>query len=207
MNITPVQNSNKASFGSVNLIQVSKTAFKHPDDLNLAYKEFNTAVNTTTGEVNDLIGTIFNLIGMGKKTNKTITYLEQSPAYFLLGKEMKKSGYTKVSWMSKETGIPIAEPLSPDHHSFTILTKEQKDKASPFASAVNRILQYKRIIDETVAITKQGKGHIVDSMWTTAKINQLATEQMRPVLRGQPVNKFVIDDLSQLPTVFEKIEY
>lgn len=207
MNITPVQNNNQTSFGSVNLVQVSKKAFRNPDDLKLAYKEFNKAVNKTTREVNDVIGTIFNLIGKGQKTNKTVTYLEESPAYFGIVEQLKKSGGYSTSWLSQNTGIPIAEPLSPNHHSFTILTKEQKDEASPLFSSKNIFSLMKKIINEGIQKVKSGEKSTIESTWTSAKMNQILAEQIKPVTEGQSVHKFVIDDLSQLPKVFEQIEY
>lgn len=206
MNITPVQNNNQKSFGSVNLVQVSKKAFRNPEDLFAVNKQFTNATNKLTGEVNYKLGTVLNLFGLGKKSNKTVTYLEQ-PGYAVIARELKKSGGCSTSWLSQNTGIPIAEPLSPSHHSFTVLTKEQKDGASPLFSAKNMFALMKKVINEGFQKLKSGEKSTIESTWTSARINQILIERIKPITDGQPVHKFVIDDLSQLPKVFEQIEY
>ncbi|MFA7657848.1 MAG: hypothetical protein WCY19_00270 [Candidatus Gastranaerophilaceae bacterium] len=206
MNVTPVQNNNQASFGSVNLVQVSRKAFKNPEDLVAVSKQFNNATIKVTNEVNSKLGTVLSLCGLGKKFNKTVVYLEQ-PGYANIAEELKKIGGYSTSWLSRNTGIPIAEPLSQSHHSFTVLTKEQKDGASHLLFAKNIFALTKKVINEGLQKVSSGEKSKVEGTWAAARLNQLLSEQLNPILEGQPVHKFVIDDLSQLPKVFEQIEY
>lgn len=207
MNITPIQNNYQQKFGSYNIIQVSKSAFKNPEDAILAYKEFNRAVNKTTREVNNFIGTIFTLIGKGNKTNKTFTYLEESPAYPLIMNHLKKSGNFSISWLSQNTEIPITEPLSPNHHSFTILTKKQKDEASPLFSGRKFFELIKTTTSEVTQKINNNPKIKIDQNWANARMNQLYAEQIKPIIEGEPVHKFVINDFSELPEIFKQIDY
>lgn len=200
-NFTRVQNKRQTSFGSVNLIQVSKKAFRNPDDASDVFEEFNKVVNRTTGEVGDFVGRIFNLVGKGHITNKTFTYFEESPAYYKVMETLQQNRRYSISWLSQNIGIPIAEPLSPAYHSFTILTKEQKDKASPLYSAKNLLAMTKKILNERTPDV------ISSGIWGLARMNQIFAEQLSPIIASKPVHKFVIDDLSQLPKVFEQIDY
>jgi len=200
MKIMPMQNNNKpVNFRSVNRIMVLKTAFPNTDSPIDVFKKFNKAVNKTTGEVNDFVGMIFNLLGLGSITNKTFTYFEESPQYHYIIQELKECGASSIFWLRQHTRIPIAEPLSPNYYSFTVLTKEQKDKASVLYSMKNIWAGWK-----TMNSDEENKA---EKIWQLAKANQLLTEQLSPIVEGQPIHEFRLKNLSELPEAFKQIEY
>lgn len=202
MNITPYQNNNQLNFGSVNLIQVSKKAFKNPDNAKAAAIEFTKKANKATGE--NILSGLLTLMGIGKKHTKHISYLEQ-PGHTVIEESLRKNGNYSINWLSQNTDIPIKKSLSSEHHSFTILTKEHKDKASPILGLKNTMKIVKQTLKEGKKFSKNQKD--MEDLWLSARLNQIYNEQLEPIIKNEPVNKFVIDDLRDLPKVFEKIDY
>lgn len=205
MNISTCQNNNRTSFGSVNLIQVSKKAFRTSEDSRATRKEFNTAVKTITGEANNKLGKILRLFGFGNN-NKTVNFLEYH-GYERIVEELKKIGDYSLSWFSQHKGLPIAGPLHQDYHSFTVLTKEHKNAANPLFSLKNMFQLGKNVHADAKARLRNGEKVKIDSTWSLIRTSQLFSEQIRAITDGEPVHKFVIDDLSELPKVFEQIDY
>lgn len=207
MKITPNQNNAQLNFGSVNLVQVSKKAFKNPDDLIGVSKIFDNAVSKETGEMNVKLATALTLLGFGKKSTKALTFLEQ-PCYPNMVSELKKEGsHLSLSWLSQHLGIPIAKPLSETHHSFYVYTKEQKDASSGLFSAKQMYTFLKGILKEGFENIKAGKSDNIKPVWTATKLNEKILNELKPIITNEPVHKFVIDDLSELPKVFKEIDY
>lgn len=206
MKITSYQNNNKTSFGSVNIIQVSKKAFNNSEDYIAINEEFHEAANKITREVGGKLNLVLNLLGLGKKSNKIISYLEE-PGYIGIMKELKKSGNYSLSWLRQNTGFPIAENLSEGYHSFTVLTKKHKDASSSLVSTKGLFEVWKKIIKEEIQEVRNGKKTKTAPVLTAAKINQAISEKIKPIIDGEPVNKFIIEDLSELPNVFKQIDY
>lgn len=188
------------------MIQISKKAFNTPNDYNAISKEFTDAVNKITGEVNNRLSFILNLLGLGKKNTKTVLYLE-SPGYEGVMKELKKRGNPDLDWLRLNTKIPIAGPFSEDYHSFTVLTKEHKDASSPLFSGKGMFETGKNILSEGIKAIINGRKTEIEPTWIAAKINQIFSEKINLITDGVPVKKFVIDDLSELPEVFKQIDY
>jgi len=207
MNITPIPN-NRQNFGSVNIIQVSKKAFKNPEDLNSVCDEFSKAISNITGETNNAyVSALINFVGLGKKCLKSVNFLE-SPGHANVINDLKEAGGHSIDWLSQYTGIKIPKPMSENHHSFFILTEQQKD------AAYKNIFSIKNIINlainasiEDKARVKSGAMPELGNVRISARIHQQLIEKIKPIIKNEPIHKAAIDDLSQLPKVFEQIDY
>jgi len=219
MNITPSQNRNQINFGSVNLIQISKKAFQEPENLKLVSKTFDKTADKITGEfigkIPKPIATILTLLGLAKKGTKTGVYLE-SPLYRLILKDSQ--GPYSLNWHCRNLGVPVLEPLNENYHSFYVHTKENKDYfLSLFHGEGQKALSQELKIEINKKFPKDAKD--VETMkdiktqlrqiwmFNKAKMDQLITERLNNFNKGGEVNKFVINDLSELPDVFKKIDY
>ena len=195
------------SFKSVNLIQVPKKAFKHPNDAIKVSKDFIKASNKATGEIHPILSQILSLFGFGKKANKTLTYLEQ-PGYVEVEKANQKYGAETVDAISRKTNISNAKPLMSDYHTFVVLTKEHKDQATPLASAKGNISMIAKMAKEGAELRANNKLEPSEQApWVALKSNQILSEHMNNIMKDADIKTFQVKDLSELPKTFNKIDY
>lgn len=184
MRINPTQNNNQINFKSVNLIQVSKKAFKSPDDVLDVYNTFQKALNSATNDFPTKIGAFFSLIGVGKYINKTANFFEK-PNYLNILREAKMLGFNS---------LPSLKPISEDSHSFYVFTKEQKD-------ALCDIFTLENLIKDAPSVVSSSKELI------SIRVNNYYTKKINEITKNEPLNMFEINDLSELPGLFKKIDY
>lgn len=208
MRITPqfnnTQTNNQPKFKSINIIQVSKEAFKNPDDLFGVQDQFFKEISKKTKELPDFLINLLNAIGLGKKANKFIGLFEQ-PLYIPIANETKEKGLSSIYWFAQKAEIPIKGPLSSSHHSFWLYTKEHKDAAVDALSKSRQKQIQKMIEQEEEQSFLDNNPHSTE--WNLARENQLLLEEVEKVNANQPIRTFKIENFSELPKVFEEIDY
>jgi len=207
MDVSCKQNNNCRNFRSVNIIQVSKNAFKNTENAAAVSKSFIKASNKAAGEIHPGLSSILSLFGFGKKANKTLTYLEQ-PGYVRVTKAVKRFGENFVNAISRKTGVSSARPLMEDYHTFVVLTGEHKDKAISLASAKSNLSLINEI--SKGAAEKRVNGQLAKNeqeAWIALKSNELLNNRINSIIAGEDIHTFKINDLSELPETYKKIDY
>lgn len=202
------QPKNQPAFKSINLIQVSKKAFENSDDLRAVNDSFSKATSKVTGKINNKFTDFLVSLGLGSKLIKTIGFLEQ-PRYIEIMEELKKlGGGLSLNWLSQNTKTPIKEPLSKDFHSFYIYTKRNKDKVL-VANSVSSQENLATINSLAFAkyMVNKSNSNCNDLTKKLVEENRLILGIIDTDLHYEPVHKFVINDLSELPDIFKKIDY
>lgn len=223
MNITPMQNNRQTNFGSLNLVQVKKTAFKNPEDLIGCTKVFDKSLAKVNKEfIAKLpmpVRIIMHLIGVSNPITRAIVDLE-SPLYPIIKKRCQKMGNNAPFWYESQFGIKVPEPLDKDYHSFWVLTKENKDDYNSFSKGKGNGQfkpQVKEALNKDYPLTKarQNIARLSDItnnlvLFTLLKGNEVAEKQIKTfneTTQNGVVNKFVINDLSEVPEMCKKIDF
>lgn len=198
------QQNNQPNFKQKYLIQIPKSAFPNPDDLSGVCQTMDEAVFAITKDKDTKVRDFLTKLGLGSKLHKTVGFLEY-PAYVPIKEELQKMGRSR-NWLSKETGVQLKGPQSQTHHSFYVYTKQEKDHLlNSVLSVWGEMGIHLQLIKKTVQEHRiEDTPSLAESM---ARVNQLMVEKLQKITNGKPAKKFVIDDLSQLPKVFEKIDY
>jgi len=193
-----IQNNQQPNFTQINLVQVSKNAFKNPEDLYAVNKTFQDMANEAAGEINGGLSSILTLFGLGKKVNKTLDILEH-PGYMSITKKINK--------INRAIGLQIKKPINEDYHSFFVYTKEHKDAVFEALSPKNQINSLKQARAEAVIAARQGENITPLSLWVQVKANDISLNKLETATAGEPINKYVINDLKEIPDIFKKIDY
>lgn len=194
MTVSIRQQNNQPSFKAVNIVQISKKAFSNPEDLSQVSKVFSRISRTTLKTQGKLSKVFKALLGIKNKARKTFSYFEQ-PDYISVAKTAKKNK-TSIHWLGQYSGIDIALPSSPDHHSFYVLTGEHKDKALELLSAKNFMGILKASQKAQSDLVKQGKNVF---LVTDVVHNNELVKKFNPIIGSEPANKVQINSLDDLP--------
>lgn len=189
--------NNQPNFKSINLIQVQKTAFKDSKDLLTVEKIFNDKLNKVSGETSDY---------------KWLSVFEQ-PLYACIVDEfnrLKVAGRIHINceldWLSDNLGSPMRKPIDIHYYSFLVYTKENKDTV---LNNFNRL-----IVENKKRIAKVAKNKIREGTTNSyfsllikkMEMNNLLMAKLEQITAKEPDNTFVINDISELDGVWEKIE-
>lgn len=177
-----VQTNTPTSFRSINLVQIPKTAFKKPDDLEFVEATFKNIIDKTNlknPQMPGLVRVIAMLMDLVSRRLKSVSFLE-SP------------GYTKIASKSSSA----IKPLDENYHSFFVFTENNKDKLLK-RCALNNVFK----------MAKKMKGNKPNSPQADKDItmNKLVSREIELLTAGEPVNKFVVGDLSELEDTLRKI--
>lgn len=206
MRVTFNQNNIQPNFQSVNLVQVSKRAFRSPDNLSSVYIDYLRANNKAAGEIGPWSSTLLAWLGWAKDQRiiKTVAFLE-SPFHILLKWYCKKCHTSDLTHLGQRFGVELRDAVDPNYHSFYVLTHEDKNNvADVFIGKKPKDMKAK--IQAQIA-QRRGNVTSLDSLYdlqaeTYARLDNLAMESIK-----KPEKVFRIDDLSQLPDVFKQIDY
>lgn len=211
MKISPINNNKQVNFGSVNLVQVSKSAFKNLENLSAVDDVFSKYVNAASGENGGILSKLFLKLGIRKKATKSLFFLE-TPSFSMIDGFCKKNHIPNQFWLAKRFGIGIIEPKDRNFHSFYVLTGEDKNKLwdmafgsenSKFSDKVNEIVSKRREFaysDKKYLDCTDGK----DFFEIEQRI--VADSLVMPTI-PPPENIFRINKLSELPDVLKQIDY
>lgn len=204
--------SNKqVSFGSVNLVQISKKAFKNLENLSAVDDDFSKYVNSASGEKDGFFSKLFLKLGLRKNATKSLFFLE-APSFSMIDGFCKKNHIPNQFWLAKRFGIGIIEPQDPDFHSFYVLTGEDKNKLWDMAfGAENHKLADKvhEIVSKRREFTDSGKQYVdcTDGQ-DFFEIEQRIVADSLVMPQLPPVNRvFRLNGLSELPAVLAQIDY
>lgn len=177
-------NNNQPSFKSINVIQIKKSTFKHPDNLVEIENGVNDIFHMMTGEISGKSSGFFERIGLSKSKAKFYSYLEQ-PRYVQIVESLKKMGGYSINWLSQNKKISIREPINEDYHSFFVYTDKHKDICLNIDKSVNRY-------------AKNPKN-------TPVELNQYFIQELAKNMGEDKINYYRVEQLTQLPYVFNKI--
>lgn len=193
MNITPVQN-NKQSFTSVNLVQVSKTAFQNPMDFKVANKTFINICNKSFGELNGNLSNLLTLFGFGKQTNKTLAFLE-SPLFINIKKLCEKKKLPNPQKIMDE-----------DYFSFYILTKGNKDAAFDMLKQKSKVVSKEVNLNDLI-LRCSAETSKIRTLFAMYKLEMLKIVDKAIVGTIEtPQKVFKAESLSELPGICKQIE-
>lgn len=195
-------------FKSVNYVMIAKNAFERPDDVKLVEATFKNIIEKVAPPQSKGIKGLLNLIFSGSSALDYMYYLEK-PGYSNVVSKLQDA---KEPYILNEFKQNTNSPRHSNGHSFVILTQEQKDRMVESFSPLNIIRMAKDSAKRQIEILKVLSG-----------VHQPTTEQMKlarnvasseqtarsfdMVIAGEPVNKFVVNDLSELPEVLRKIDF
>ena len=141
------------------------------------------------------------MLGFGKKSAKVLTFLER-PYHEEIEKYCKNNHIPNQYWLGQRFGIPLEGALDENMHSFYVVKKEDNDAVVDLKHD-NELL--KKIADEIKKRRRNAnegfslKGIFIE---VNAKLGQAIMGFLK-----KPEKTFKIDDLSELPKVFEQIDY
>lgn len=194
--------SHKQNFKGIYQVQIPKKAFREPNDYYGVASAFCEKVSEITGEKRPVLQSILSLMGLGRRITKTYLTMEQ-PYFQELMSTLQDVGNYSLSWVSLRTKLPVRPPLSENHHSFFVYTKEQKDKVLKFCS-------FRKILGVSTQLNKEMDNPDPirqDPLWRLVRRSNLFNEKFDEVAEGVSIQKFEIEDLSELPKVFKQIDY
>lgn len=198
-------------FGQNYLVQVAKGAFTNQDDLQNVSSVFSTSVRNIVGDAPSSLGKVLGKLGIEQKPFKVFTFLE-SPLKLQIAEDLKSADAPSIHWFSQHIGSPVKPPIDPNYHSFFVLTKENRDNAPSLffrknmKSVVNQIstlMQKLRAINtQDMTPEKIARENKKNVYWIHAQLDGLLAKEI-----GESDKTFKIDSLSELPKVFESIEF
>lgn len=218
MYISPVKNNTKSnnskSFGSLNLIQVRKIAFPSTTSLEGIERTFDTKLDDITHKI--IVRRLpFNLTINQRRPANIYSDLESAP--FI--EAMKAKGEYSLSWLRQNFRVDVPEPLDSNCHSFYVYTRENSD----YRYELTRGKTSREINREVDIAAEERYQNRKATSWAESKetekerdaftiVKQLEILQRRLTAFNKEtqnghVNKFLIDDLAQLPDVMAKIDY
>lgn len=209
MKINQKLNNKTVNFKGNVLIQVSKKAFKSPENLKQVGHIFDKACNKASGSgtsriINDILY-LSDKSKIVKSKNKVVSILEQ-PLYIQILNICKKNQIPSPYWLGNRMGVPIEGALDQNYHSFQLLTKDTKDK---YIDALFDKTKKEKMINEikqkiTPTDIKLSLSENIKRQMTELKV--YLNESLQNI-SGKPEQTFKIDDLSELPGIFKKIDY
>lgn len=178
------QYNNKQNFRSINVVQIKKTAFKNPEDVAKieagVTEMFEIITEGSKGKVAGFLGNIKFL----KKKPKIFSYLEQ-PRYVEILENLKKSGGYSLNWLSQNKKVSVREPINEAYHSFFVYTDRHKDICLDIDEKVNKF-------------AKNPKNAPIN-------LNQFFIRQLAEAIGNDEIKYYRIEQLNQIPKVFEEI--
>lgn len=200
-------NSYSPSFGSFNVIQIPKAALSERS-LKAVQGIFKKEVFNITGykEKSSFMNLVRFFLGLKPPSNRPIIFLEH-PSYIPNKEILEKNGGYSLRWMKQNTGASVQDELNPNFYSFFVLTKEHAKRFASAMSLKNLIKMGKESALEMKEYIKSHRGARPSKIWQTAKHGAHMDLGMYNAVKGEPVNKFTIDSLAELPEVFAKIDY
>lgn len=214
MQLQSTQTSNQPIFKGRYLIQISKKAFAEPANLEAAFDSFHKATAAIAGESQSPLSELLKTLGFPNKSPKVISILE-SPLFIQIQKDMKEANAPSNHWFRHHIGssvIPVAK--DEQYHSFTVLTKQDKDQTLKMLSGktIGKITTLARKFMNTAkayeysrtnpTIEQVAHDRKKDLYWIHATLDETLSKGL-----GEAEKSFKIEDLSQLPKVFEEIDY
>jgi len=200
MNIKPMQNNQNPTFEKAYLVQVNKNAFKS-QKFNHANKTFIDTSNKYFGELPGWLSTITCMLGFGKKTNKTLSFLEfPQHQYQSIQKYCEKTGISSKH-LEAVLGEKRLGPLNEDYHSFFVLTKETKDKAFDFLSNFKPMDIMREVMSDVERSSEKNISYSNLSLRQKAKTINKFMDSIE-----QPAKTYKVEALSDLPAVFKEME-
>jgi len=204
--------SNKqVSFGSVNLVQISKKAFSSTENLLAIEDVFLKHLNSTSGEMPNLFSKLIGKVFKRKEATKALFFLE-SPSFSAVDEFCKSKNIPNQYWLGKRFGINAQEPIDSRFHSFYVFTKKDKDNLWDLTAGVknNEIAERTRaIVSDRRKFLFEGKEYVDftdggDFFDIEERIvaDSLVMPQLPPVTRV-----FKLNGLSELPAALAQIDY
>jgi len=204
MKVTPTQNRNKTSFGSVNLVQISRTAFTNEEDLLEISKKFIDLNNKAFGEINGGLSSFLTKHGFGKKPNKTMTFLE-SPLFVSIEKFCQKNKLSNPYKLGEKSGIQ-QKGFDENYLSFYVLTKEDKDAAFDLLNEKSKTASKEIDIKGINPLDSTGKISFRAIMTRLELQEKKIVNDALISATGAPQKTFKVESLSELPAVFKQID-
>lgn len=204
-NLVPVtqQTTQKQSpsFTAVNLVQVSKKAFAHPENLTECYDLFGKSIDILTKD--KLTGFWGNLIALFTPKNAKTAITAENYSYSLSKRGMEEWNLPYcLNWVRQNTGLPIKEPLDNEYHSFYVYTKEHKvDVAQIFKDLFKKMFSYSR-----EAVKKYPRDLQMVKIYSMAKCGVDADAAIEKLTADTPVNKFKINSLAELKDIIKDFD-
>lgn len=198
-------------FGQNYLVQVAKKAFTDQDDLQNVSSVFSKNVSSIVGDEPSSLGKALAKFGIPQKHFKVFTFLE-SPLRLQIDEDLKSADAPSIHWFSQHIGSSIKPPVDPNYHSFFVLTQENRDHALSLFSRKNMksvVCQISDLMQKLRAIKAQdmtperiARENKKNVYWIHAQLDGLLAKEI-----GESDKTFKIESLSELPKVFESIEF
>ncbi len=211
MKISPIKNNQSVNFGSVNLVQVSKSAFKNLENLSAVDDVFSKYVNAASGEKDGILSKLLLKLRLRKNATKSLFFLE-TPSFSMIDGFCKKNHIPNQFWLGKRFGIGVIEPKDPDFHTFYVLTGEDKNKLwdtafgsenHKFADKVHEIVSKRRAFEDS------GKQYLdcTDGKDFFEIEQRIVSDSLVMPMIPPPENIFRVNKLSELPDILKQIDY
>ena len=203
---TPVLKDFAPSFKGVNMVQISKKAFKNPENAHAVIDDFcDTFVKEMEKYPHKSRGFLDKIIRKFTKAADAFLYLE-TPAYIDkvdVLKENKLDGWP-LSILSQKTGIPIKNAIDDDYHSFFILTNAEGRKADKYYNSRSQSKKAVKTVQQEIyqkEITSQEQAQLYYDM----RMLQILDEGMENLIKGVPQKGFKVETLDDAKALVQKI--
>ena len=199
MQISSNTNYYTPNFKQVNLVQVSKKAFKNPEKFFECSDTFSRTLGKLVNQV-ELTSLQETLAKCGYSQPIKFLSIIESPGFLNIKNFLEKSGGKSLEWLKSITGINFPTALAEDYHSFIVLTKNEIYHYYQNLGYGNEVDCINRAHKATLYETENAipKAHV--------KFAEFMDENFKKVIDNKPIKKFKIESLDELENIVKNLD-
>ena len=186
------------NFGQINRIQIPKSAFSKPDEINKCFKTFNKSLNQASAG-GGVLGRITAGL-MSKLKNKTLTLFE-STTYKMCEKDMKALKFDSKALARHLNNPQISQIAEKDSFVFYVFTKEDKDSISDKInySFIDKMkLKY-------AAADEYPENVDLQQLYINSKRGLKCDKELKQSIKGANVHNFNLESLDGIKKIVSKL--
>lgn len=202
MQVASSQNK-QPNFKAIGLIQIEKSAFRHPENTSQVYKQFDKTLGKIVQQAHGIWTGINYFRG---KYNKVQVVFEQ-PLYYLIQYMLKKIKKKPLNDASRQIIEEIKKPLHDRYHSFYVYTKEHADLYRSVCDPKNPTAISSFINSNDKNINNKDLGIYQRLLSAYIRANEFLVNRLEQKRQGEPIKLYRLKSLSELPAVMQELGY
>lgn len=201
MRIKPITLQNIPKFKSINLVQIPKKAFSNPEDKLECRDEFDSIFKYYISDTKE--PTLFERVKKFLKTDKPkASYVMEKPSYYAASIAMKQNNLRySLSWLRRNSGLPISEPIDENYYSFFVYTKDDALRAQKMVKKnLGNFGQYK-----VEGLERYGDRKDIANVYAEAKVGVDIERDNDELIKSIGIRKFRVKSFAGLGDIIKDL--
>ena len=199
--LAPTKMLYNPNFKGINIVQIPRKAFKHPENYKECSKLFGKILDRASRE--KLRGKLGSIIAVFvPKASKTVSVLE-TPSYAHAKTAMRKTGNNySIAWLRQNTGLPVKDSMDNNYHSFYVLTKEHKaGYMDIFKQGLKNLMHF-----ATEGVLKYPENKKMSSLYAQTKFGVEADKAFDKLVAETQVKEFKLQNLDEIKNIVKDLD-